>query len=109
MIKRPDNWNTLIDSFDDCNCPYAYIVGYYLSRFDRNAYKKLGFGNMTETHKKIGSVLEISSNTIKNFLKEVGMRSLFWGVRSGIAFVREFEVLFAVPILLKNYLQNRYI
>lgn len=66
-MKKPYNWNNLIDSFDDCNCPYAYIVGYYLSRFDRDAYKKLGFGNMTETHEKIGSVLEISSNTLKNF------------------------------------------
>lgn len=66
-MKKPSNWNSLIDSFDDCNCPYAYIVSYYLSRFDKNAYQKLGFGNMTETHQKIGSILKISSNTIKNF------------------------------------------
>lgn len=67
VMKKPDNWNSLIDSFNDCTCPYAYIVGYYLSRFDRDAYQKLGFGNMTETHETIGSILEISSNTIKNF------------------------------------------
>lgn len=66
-MKKPNNWNSLVDSFNDCNCPYAYIVAYYLSRFDKDAYKKLGFGNMTETHEKIGSILEISPNTIKNF------------------------------------------
>jgi 5-methylcytosine-specific restriction protein A len=67
-MKKPANWNTLIDSFGDCNCPYAYIVGYYLSRFDKDAYQKLGLGNNKgETHQKIGSILEISSNTLKNF------------------------------------------
>ncbi len=66
-MKKPSNWNSLIDSFDDCNCPYAYIVSYYLSRFDKDAYQKLGFGNITETHQKIGSILKISPNTIKNF------------------------------------------
>ncbi|MDD1414741.1 HNH endonuclease [Dolichospermum sp. ST_con] len=67
-MKKPANWNTLIDSFGDCNCPYAYIVGYYLSRFDKDAYQKLELGNNKgETHQKIGSILEISSNTLKNF------------------------------------------
>lgn len=66
-MKKPYNWNSLIDSLGDCNCPYAYIVAYYLSRFDRNGYQKLGFGNMSETHEKIGFILGIPSNTIKNF------------------------------------------
>ncbi|MEG4086624.1 hypothetical protein [Microcoleus sp. POL10_C6] len=65
-MKKPYNWNTLIDSLGDCNSPYAYIVAYYLSRFDRDGYQKLGFGNMTDTHEKIGSLLGISANTIKN-------------------------------------------
>jgi hypothetical protein len=38
-MKKPDNWDSLIDSFSDCNCPYAYIVGYYLSRFDKDSYQ----------------------------------------------------------------------
>lgn len=66
-MKKPDNWDSLIDSFSDCNCPYAYIVGYYLSRFDKDSYQRLGLGNKGETHQKIGSMLEISSNTLKNF------------------------------------------
>ena len=66
-MKKPDNWNSLIDSLGDCNSPYAYIVAYYLSRFDRDVYQKLGFGNMTDTHEKIGSLLGIPANTIKNF------------------------------------------
>ncbi|MEA5467512.1 HNH endonuclease [Spirulina sp. 06S082] len=66
-MKKPHNWNNLVDLSDECDCPYAYIVAYYLSRFDRNAYQKLGFGNMTETHKKIASILNLSTNTIKNF------------------------------------------
>ena len=66
-MTKPDNWDSLIDSFSDCNCPYAYIVGYYLSRFDKDSYQRLGLGNKGETHQKIGSMLEISSNTLKNF------------------------------------------
>lgn len=66
-MRKPDNWNSLIDSFSDCNCPYAYIVGYYLSRFDKDGYIKLCFGNKGETHKKISSIFEIPPNTLKNF------------------------------------------
>ncbi|MBC5796391.1 HNH endonuclease [Sphaerospermopsis sp. LEGE 00249] len=66
-MRKPDNWNSLIDSFSNCNCPYAYIVSYYLSRFDKDAYTKLGFGNQGETHIKISSIFEIPPNTLKNF------------------------------------------
>ena len=66
-MKKPYNWNSLIDSLSDCNSPYAHIVAYYLSRFDRDVCRKLGFGNMTDTHEKIGFLLGIPANTIKNF------------------------------------------
>ena len=66
-MKKPYNWNSLIDSLGDCNSPYAHIVAYYLSRFDRDVCRKLGFGNMTDTHEKIGFLLGIPANTIKNF------------------------------------------
>lgn len=65
-MKKPDNWNSLIDSSSNCSCPSAYIVGYYLSRFDRDAYQKLGFGNITDTHKIIGSILEVPYFTVQN-------------------------------------------
>lgn len=44
----------------------ALIVAFYLSKFDRDAYINLNFGNMTDTHKKIGQVLKVNPNTIKN-------------------------------------------
>ncbi|RUS97213.1 hypothetical protein [Trichormus variabilis] len=65
-MKKPDNWNSLIDSFSDCNCPYPYIGGYYLSRLDKDAYIKLGFGNKGETHIKISSIFEMKDITFKN-------------------------------------------
>ena len=67
-MKKPDSWNTLIDSFSNCNCPYSYIVGYYISRFDEYAYTKfrnLGFGNKGETHMRISSIFEIKDTTFK--------------------------------------------
>lgn len=67
-MKKPENWDSLIDSFSNCKCPYAYIVSYYLSRFNEDAYSKLGFGTKAETHKKVSSIFEdkISHNTISN-------------------------------------------
>jgi 5-methylcytosine-specific restriction protein A len=65
-MKKPENWDNLIDSFHNCSSPYAYILGYYLSRFDKYAYIKLGFGNKGETHKKISSILKIKNTTFQN-------------------------------------------
>lgn len=48
----------------------ALIVAFYLSKFDRIAYKHLTFGNMTDTHKKIGVILNVNPNTIKNMRDE---------------------------------------
>ncbi|MGD1699780.1 HNH endonuclease [Dapis sp. BLCC M229] len=66
MMKKPQNWSSLISLSRECECPHAYIVGYYLSRFDKKAYQNLGLGNKNETHKKIGIILSFSGNTIKN-------------------------------------------
>lgn len=48
----------------------ALIVAFYLSKFDRTAYKHLQFGNMTDTHKQIGHILNVNANTIKNMRDE---------------------------------------
>lgn len=44
----------------------ALIIAFYLSKFDTLAYKNLGFGTQTQTHKYIGDVLGVNPNTIKN-------------------------------------------
>lgn len=48
----------------------ALIVAYYLSKHDAKAYKQLGFGNQSRTHEKIGRVLSVNPNTIKNMRDE---------------------------------------
>lgn len=48
----------------------ALIVAYYLSKFDETAYKNLGFGSITDTHSKIGSILSIKGTTIQNMRDE---------------------------------------
>ncbi len=50
----------------DSQNAFATIVAYYLSRFDREAYERLGFGNMTATHKAIGRILDVKPNYVKN-------------------------------------------
>ena len=48
----------------------ALIVAFYLSKFDEIAYKQLDFGNNTQTHEKIGGILSVNSNSIKNMRDE---------------------------------------
>lgn len=48
----------------------ALIIAFYLSKFDRTAYEHLSYGNMTDTHKKIGKILDVNPNTIKNMRDE---------------------------------------
>lgn len=48
----------------------ALIIAFYLSKFDRIAYENLALGNMTKTHKKIGEILGVKPNTIKNMRDE---------------------------------------
>lgn len=45
-------------------------VSYYLSRFDKVAYENLGFGNQVETHAKIGELLSVNPQTVKNWRDE---------------------------------------
>lgn len=49
---------------------YSLIAAYYLSKFDKKAYESFGFGNSSETHKKIAAILESNANTIKNMRDE---------------------------------------
>ncbi|HIS35736.1 TPA: DUF3883 domain-containing protein [Candidatus Scatousia excrementigallinarum] len=44
----------------------ALITAYYLSKYDDLAYKKLNYGSKNSTHKKIGLILGVNPNTVKN-------------------------------------------
>jgi hypothetical protein len=44
----------------------ALYVAYYLSRFNEEAYKNLGFQTMKEAHHKIGEILKTNPHTIKH-------------------------------------------
>lgn len=48
----------------------ALIVSFYLSKYDTVAYKNLNYGNMTNTHAKIGEILDVNPNSIKNMRDE---------------------------------------
>jgi hypothetical protein len=52
------------------NHKLGLYVSYYLSRFDEEAYKYLGYGNQVETHSKIGELLSINPHTVKNWRDE---------------------------------------
>jgi hypothetical protein len=52
------------------NHKLGLYVSYYLSRFDEEAYKNLGYGNHLETHNKIGELLSVNPNTVKNWRDE---------------------------------------
>lgn len=45
-------------------------VAYYLSRFSKTAYENLGFGNMYISHQKIGEILSVPANTVRNWRDE---------------------------------------
>ena len=52
------------------NQKLGLYVSYYLSRFNKVAYEKLGYGNMSNTHNKIGELLSVPPNTIRNWRDE---------------------------------------
>lgn len=52
------------------NHKLGLYVSYYLSRFDDDAYRNLGFGNQIETHEEIGKLLDIKPHTVKNWRDE---------------------------------------
>lgn len=53
--------------FNNTLCLY---VSYYLSRFDREAYKNLGYKSMLDAHKSIGKILKVNPNTVQNMRDE---------------------------------------
>ena len=48
----------------------ALIAAYYLSKYDKTAYKELGFRSSTTTHVEIGRILGVNPNTVKNMRDE---------------------------------------
>ncbi len=45
-------------------------VSYYLSRFNTEAYRNLGYGNQSQTHRIIGELLSVKPQTVKNWRDE---------------------------------------
>lgn len=52
------------------NHKLGLYVSYYLARFDKEAYQKLGFGNQVETHNKIGGLLAVKPSNVQNWRDE---------------------------------------
>jgi hypothetical protein len=48
----------------------ALIVAYYLSKYDKEACRNLGFSTSSDAHKEIGRVLGVNPNSIKNMRDE---------------------------------------
>jgi hypothetical protein len=48
----------------------ALYIAYYLARFNKQAYLKLGYGTMNETHREIGEILDVKQTTIKQMRDE---------------------------------------
>lgn len=52
------------------NHKLALYVCYYLARFNKSAYKRLKFGNQTETHNRIATILSVKANSVQNWRDE---------------------------------------
>lgn len=52
------------------NNSLALVVAYYLSKFDKIAYKKLGYMNYSVTHTEVGRILGVNPNSVKNMRDE---------------------------------------
>lgn len=48
----------------------ALIVAYYLSRLDKEGYSLLGYKSFREAVRKIGAILDVNPNTVKNMRDE---------------------------------------
>ena len=48
----------------------ALIIAYYLSRLDKRGYLLLGYKSFNEATRKIGAILDVKPNTIKNMRDE---------------------------------------
>lgn len=54
----------------DKNHKLALYIGYFLAKFNKEAYRSLKLGNQASTHLKIGEILKVKSNTIMNMRDE---------------------------------------
>ena len=54
----------------DKNHILALYIGYFLAKFNKEAYNILKFGNQGSTHVKIGEILNVKSNTVMNMRDE---------------------------------------
>lgn len=52
------------------NNKLALFVAYFLSRFNDEAYKDLGYKTQVEAHRMIGEILKVNPNTIMNMRDE---------------------------------------
>ena len=52
------------------NNSIALIVAYYLSKYDKKAYERLGYSSRSATLKEISGMLEVNPNTLKNMQDE---------------------------------------
>lgn len=52
------------------NHKLALYVGYFLAKFNEEAYDVLNYGNQGETHIMIGNILGVKPNTVKNMRDE---------------------------------------
>lgn len=48
----------------------ALVVAYYLSKFDTAAYSNLGYNTQNETHLRVGQMLGVNPNSVKNMRDE---------------------------------------
>jgi len=48
----------------------ALIIAYYLSKYDKLAYKQLAYHSKIVTHKEIGQILGVNPNSVKNMRDE---------------------------------------
>lgn len=54
----------------DKNHKLALYIGYFLAKFNKEAYSILKLGNQASTHIKIGEILNVKSNTVMNMRDE---------------------------------------
>lgn len=54
----------------ELNNKLALIVAYYLSKYDRQALKRLGYKNWKIAFSSISNILNVKGNTIKNMRDE---------------------------------------
>jgi hypothetical protein len=80
------------------------ILGYYLSRMDREGYRHLGLGNIGQTHEKIGQILGVQPESVKNWRDEFdpihpNSRKGWWKREMFSSRLRVIEALESMPDL----------